>query len=87
MEFKPYQSRPVTRMAFQITKNHVIIPPKSRNGAEYKIGFIDQGNEIIKPIEFKAYTQPKVGDYIIQNPGEANYHCDFDTFLARNIVV
>lgn len=82
IEFKPYESKPVTRMAFQITANHGLA----------KIGEVtwllaelststDRGK-----IKFKAYEEPKIGDWVVQLTAEDTYHCTDAVFRERNIV-
>jgi hypothetical protein len=87
MIFIPYESKPITRMAFQITKNHVIIKPKAPDGCIYSIGYIGLGNNVVtKPIEFKAYEHPVVGDWIVRLTAEDTYHCTDAVFRDRNTV-
>lgn len=86
MIFISYKSKPVTRMAFQITKDHVIVKPKAVDGCEYCIGHIDSGGVVTKPIKFKAYESPIVGDWIVQLTADDTYHCTDAVFRERNIV-
>lgn len=87
MIFLHYESKPVTRMAFQITHNHVIVKPKVRGGADYSIAAIfGPGNVITAAIKFKAHEEPKVGDWIIRVTEEDTYHCTDAVFRERNIV-
>lgn len=86
MTFLGYESKQVTRMAFQITVNHVVVKPKSIDGCEYTIGHIGENNTVMSPIKFKAYEEPKVGDWIVKLTEEDTYHCTDTVFRERNIV-
>lgn len=86
MFFVPYESKPVTRMAFQITESHVIIKPKNVEGSQYTIGHINLEGVITKPISFKAYETPKVGDWVVRLTDTDTYHVTDAVFRERNIV-
>lgn len=86
MIFVPYESKPVTRMAFQITESHVIVKPKAIEGSQYTVGHIDPKGVITKPINFKAYEEPKVGDWVVRLTDTDTYHCTDAVFRERNIV-
>lgn len=77
--FLPYQSKPITRMAYKITNLDNISYAPNTSGA-YLIS--PTGFEIA----FKAYEEPKPGDYVVRLTEEDTYHCSRDVFLERNIV-
>lgn len=82
MIFTPYESKPVTRMAFQITEKHKI------EKVEDSSYLCSQQNErtVISMISFKAYEKPKVGDWIVRLTEEDTYHVRDAIFRERNIV-
>lgn len=84
MIFKPYEAKPVTRMAFQITREHIITRNPDKE-ASYHVGHINMA-VITAPIEFKAYEEPKVGDWIVRLTAKDTYHCTDAVFRERNIV-
>jgi hypothetical protein len=90
MFFEHYESKPMwrilTRMAFQITLDHVILKPKDIGGYNYTIGHINKSGITTKPIEFKAFEEPKVGDWIVRLTPVDTYHCTDAVFRERNIV-
>ena len=71
--FKAYEGKPVTRMAHEVTEEDVI----------EKVG---EATSTINGIEFKHYGEVKVGDYIIRNAGECDYHCTKEIFEERNYI-
>lgn len=81
MEFKPYEAKPVTRMAFQINDGHVVEYIKE---ATYSI--IEPLNPFETRYEFKAYQYPLVGDWVVRLTEEDTYHCTDTVFRERNIV-
>jgi hypothetical protein len=86
MIFTPFESKPVTRLAFQITMEHVIIKPKVIGGSDYTIGHLNKLGIVTKPIPFKAYEEPKTGDWIVRLTETDTYHCTDAVFRERNIV-
>jgi hypothetical protein len=83
MKFKPYESKPVTRMAFQIRDIHVVKKSKSEESSY----FINQLGDIVSnSIKFKAYEEPKVGDWIVRLTDTDTYHCTDEVFRERNVV-
>jgi hypothetical protein len=82
MLFTPFQGKPVTRMAFQITAAHKI---EKVAEATYHA---TQSNErtIISIVSFKAYEEPKVGDWVVRLTEDDTYHCTDAVFRERNIV-
>ncbi len=89
MEFKPYKAKPVTRMAFQITEEHTITKNPEKESS-YHIAQLRQvvaiPDDFINPIEFKAYEEPKVGDWVVRLTESDTYHCTDAVFRERNIV-
>lgn len=76
--FKAYESKPATRMAFQIAPDHIIT--KCDGEASYTI------NVGTYNINFKAHQTPVVGDYIARLTEDDTYHVGRDVFRERNIV-
>jgi len=83
MNFTDFESKPVTRMAFQITKYYQI--DKIQNSeSTYKI-YVPE-DEYEQEIYFKAYEEPKVGDWIVRLTNKDTYHVTDAVFRERNIV-
>ena len=80
IEFEPYESKPVTRMAFQITERHGWAKIVE---AEY---MIVENTEHTNIITFKAYEEPKLGDWVVRLTDDDTYHCTDVVFRERNIV-
>ena len=74
--FKPYESKPVTRMAFQITS-----APEDE-----VISYSEASTYYCRGVMFKAYEEPKVGDWIVRLTETDTYHCTDAVFRERNIV-
>ncbi len=77
MTFQRYESRPITRLAYEIQETDAfwLIEPNT-----YRIALEDG------PMDFKAYEEPVAGDFIVYLPAEDTYHCRRDVFIERNIV-
>jgi hypothetical protein len=75
-DFQAFESKPVTRHAYQITEHDAIA---KMGKATYNI--------VLGPrvIEFKAYEKPQVGDFIVYTADDI-YHCSEATFRERNVV-
>jgi hypothetical protein len=78
--FYPYETKPITRYARQIKEAKEVekvldIP----NTYLLVLGFAT-------PIPFKAYEEPKVGDWVVRLTKEDTYHCTDAVFRERNIV-
>ncbi len=83
MNFKPYESKPVIRMAFQITAEHEIAPSAATPSTYY----IGESKKLMETgIRFKAYEEPKVGDWVVRLTEDDTYHCTDAVFRERNIV-
>ena len=83
IEFKPYEAKPITRMAFQITEAH-----DWAKFGESTYMITEAGNEKLTTnvIRFKAYEEPKIGDWVVRLTAEDTYHCTDAVFRERNIV-
>jgi hypothetical protein len=75
-EFKPYQPKPVTRYAYQITEHDAMA---KMGKATYNIVLASS------VVAFKAYEKPQVGDFIVYTADDI-YHCSEATFRERNVV-
>lgn len=81
MEFKEYESKPVKRMAFQITADMEI------EAGDCPDWFVStEAGEDIDVVCFKAYQQPVVGDWIVRLTEDDTYHCTDQVFRERNVV-
>jgi hypothetical protein len=84
IEFKPYESQPITRMAFQITDD-LYVEKDHRVDSTYWIGFKEPEKDF-EGISFKAYQEPKIGDWIVRLTKEDTYHVTDEVFRERNII-
>ena len=75
--FKEYESKPIMRLAHEITDNDFILAVGEKM-------FELQSKD--GDIEFVAYEQPEVGDYVVFLNDEDVYHCNAKVFEERNIV-
>lgn len=76
--FKEYQSKPITRLAMQITLEHNLKYSPSTSEASVKT----PDGELV----FKCYEKPQLGDYVCYLNDEDIYHCSRKVFHERNIV-
>ena len=76
--FKPYQSKPIIRLAHEITDSDVI----SRHGDNMYQIKIPTG----QVMAFMAYGVVKTGDYVVFLNQSDIYHCRRKEFLERNVV-
>jgi hypothetical protein len=81
IEFKPYEAKPVTRCAFQLTNK---MEWAKIEEATYMV--MESGEHTQALIRFKAYEEPKVGDWIVRLTQEDTYHCTDAVFRERNVV-
>jgi hypothetical protein len=86
MIFKPYEAKPVTRMAFQITPEHIITRNPDKEASYHIVQIHSEDSVVTSVIEFKAYEEPKVGDWVVRLTPEDTYHCTDAVFMERNIV-
>lgn len=71
IKFRPYESKPITRMAVRI---------------EGEVDQLSDSDYWYCGINFKAYQAPLVGDYIVRLTEEDTYHVSETVFKERNIV-
>jgi hypothetical protein len=83
MKFNQYQSRPVVRLAFQLTDNHEI-QQSPYDACKYAVRSLD--NWGLDPISFKTYEKPEVGGWVVRLTEEDTYYCSNEVFQERNIV-
>lgn len=78
MTFRRYESRPITRLAYEIQESDVIeaIPDSNL----YDITVAGQA------ITFVAHQEILPGDFIVYLNADDVYHCGRDVFLERNVV-
>lgn len=76
--FKEYESKPVTRLAYEITEDDVLWT----TGNESEWATTVDG----KTVKFKAYEDPMTGDYIVYLDDTDVYHCRREIFHERNVV-
>lgn len=76
--FKSYESKPITRMAIEITSDYPVleIAPNTYTYEDSEEGLIT----------FKGYIQPVNGDYIVRLTAEDTYHVARAIFHERNII-
>ena len=82
MQFQEYHSKPIVRSAFQLTKNHLWHHVVGK-ASTYKV-FLKEKPE--DDIEFKAYEEPKEGDWVVRLTTDDTYHVTDAVFRERNIV-
>lgn len=75
-----YASKPVTRKAHLITPEDSITKVEEKE-TTYLIVVSPHNNT-----EFRAYTIPEVGDYVVYLKDDHIYHCPAKVFEARNII-
>lgn len=76
--FKDYQSKPIIRAAFQISPYMLI--RKMDSESTYSVS--GEGFRI----NFKAYEEPKVDDWVVRLTEDDTYHVTDAVFRERNIV-
>lgn len=76
--FKDYQSKPVTRRAYEIKGDDVLWTSESPSTWRIQVD-----GELIS---FKAYEDPQPGDYIVYLTESDIYHCSRPVFHERNVV-
>lgn len=78
MTFQRYESRPITRLAHQITeRDHVV------SAGEGRLRLITPEGE---KFSFAHHEPVNTGDYVVYLNDEDIYHCRREVFLERNIV-
>lgn len=78
MNFTRYESRPITRLAHEITEKDVIW---TAGAGRLCIRF--PGGE---QVTFVHHEPVKTGDFVVYLNDEDIYHCSREVFLERNIV-
>lgn len=77
MTFKRYESRPITRLAYELQEeDHISALPDST----YHVVVAAQD------VFFKAYQTPLPGDFVVYLNDEDIYHVARGVFIERNIV-
>lgn len=74
MEFRDYQSKPITRRA-------AVIPADAH--IEYNP---ERSEAVVSGVAFKCYENPVHGDYIVHLSEADVYHCSKAVFEERNVV-
>lgn len=83
--FQPYESKPIIRMAVQIT-TVMQYDIEKVGGEESSWIWYVTGTGIPERISFKAYEVPRVGDWIVRLTESDTYHVTDEVFRERNIV-
>ena len=73
LDFKPYESQPITRMAYQVRPTDVI-------------GAVAESTSMLDGVEFKHYEKVQAGDWIVRLSETDTYHCTDAVFRERNVV-
>ena len=77
MTFKRYESRPITRLAYELQENdYTSALPDSSYCVE-----VDA-----QDVFFKAYQTPLPGDFVVYLNDEDIYHVARSVFIERNVV-
>ena len=77
--FKEYQSKPIKRLAHKVTAGDVITKVE---GQEATFNLISGKSDV----DFKAYEEVNIGDYIVFLNDNDIYHCNAEVFAERNII-
>jgi len=75
--FKEYQSKPVTRKAYEVKESDVITDIGESTSS------VLVGGDYI---EFKHYEPVSAGDYVVYLNDSDIYHCSREVFHERNVV-
>ena len=78
--FKRYQSKPVTRLAYQIQENDEVAVEVGESPYHH-LTTADGDN-----ITFVAHEEVKTGDYVVYLNEQDIYHCNKQVFNERNEV-
>lgn len=76
--FKKYVSKPIIRMAHQLTA----LDEVTATGKE-STSYFGKGEQLV---EFKHYEPVKVGDFVVYLNDDDIYHCSKEVFEERNVV-
>lgn len=77
-QFKEYQSKPITRLAYEVSERDSINEEETESTSSVVIDGVK--------VFFKHYEQVKPGDFIVYLNDSDVYHCDRAVFMDRNIV-
>jgi hypothetical protein len=77
--FKEYQSKPITRLAHEVTTDCTIMQTSDEATSQIFIGGVW--------LYFKHYELVSVGDWIVYINETDVYHCSNKVFRSRNIVM
>lgn len=77
--FRPYQGKPIVRLAYQIKPDDTITDECESSTHHLTNAHGDR-------ISFEAHQEVKAGDYIVYLNDSDVYHCSEKVFLERNIV-
>lgn len=78
LEFKEYQSKPVTRLAMEILEGHNL----QYTASESK-GTVMTNSGLL---QFACHEEPHVGDFVCYLTESDVYHCNRAVFKQRNVV-
>lgn len=75
MQFKEYQSKPIVRLAYQISEGDKVIP-------------LSDGMFYLRGCEYKFHSPvtPEVGGWVVFLDESDVYYCSNEVFRDRNIV-
>lgn len=76
--FRPYQGKPVVRLAYEITEADTVVKGTEPSTSEICIAGTWYS--------FKHYVAVKAGDYVVFLNDKEIYHCERAVFLERNEV-
>lgn len=76
--FYKYKSKPIERLACQILETDEL---KEGTGGTWYLK-----RYFFKPVAFKSYEKPVVGDWVVFLNKEDTYHCTDAVFRERNTV-
>ncbi|AGG58044.1 hypothetical protein VPAG_00008 [Vibrio phage douglas 12A4] len=80
--FKEYKSKPITRLAHEITQSDLDTLKKIGESMFHIV--IHEQDTTDHPVSFKAYEDVKVGDFIVYLDSSDIYHCSRKVFEERN---
>jgi hypothetical protein len=81
MKFLPYDSKPVTRKAFQITEGMSI------HNIDESLWAVSYGPEHdMEMVYFNAHEDPVVGGWVVRLTDTDTYYCSDAVFRERNVV-
>lgn len=78
--FKKYQSKPITRLAYKIKGADGVV--KCIGSNLHTLYFDNKNNSI----DFVAHERVMVGDYVVYLNEDNVYHCNAKVFAERNVI-